>query len=87
MTTTRHELILPSLDLGDVPVVASVWHVPTGKEVLRGESVLEVLAGDVTVDLPAPVSGVLMQKLVAEDEPLQSGQRLAIITVQQDEPT
>ncbi len=86
MTTTRHELILPSLDLGDVPVVASVWHVPVGKEVLRGESVLEVLAGEITVDLPAPISGVLVQKLVAEDEPLRTGQRLAIIT-QQDAPT
>jgi len=87
MTTTRHELVLPSLDLGNVPVAASVWHVPVGKEVLRGESVLEVLAGDVTVDLPAPVSGVLIRKLVAEDEPLQAGQRLAIITTRSHTPT
>jgi pyruvate/2-oxoglutarate dehydrogenase complex dihydrolipoamide acyltransferase (E2) component len=79
VTKTHHELILPDLDLPDVPVVASIWHIPLGGEVMQGESVLEILAGDVTVDLPAPADGVLIQRLVAEDEPLQTGQVLAVI--------
>jgi pyruvate/2-oxoglutarate dehydrogenase complex dihydrolipoamide acyltransferase (E2) component len=62
-----------------VPVFASVWHVPVGGDVLRGESVLEVTAGDVTVDLPAPVNGTLIGCLVAEDESLHVGQVLAVI--------
>jgi pyruvate/2-oxoglutarate dehydrogenase complex dihydrolipoamide acyltransferase (E2) component len=72
-------LILPDLDLPGVPVVASAWHVPIGREVSRGESVLEVLAGNTTVDLPAPVDGILIRRLVAEDELLHCGQPLAVI--------
>ena len=79
MTETRHELVLPDLDLPGVPVVASVWHVPVGGGVSRGESVLEVTAGDVTVDLPAPVDGTLIRRLVVEDETLHVGQALAVI--------
>ena len=79
MTETRHEIVLPDLDLPGVPVIASVWHVPVGGAVSRGESVLEVTVGDVTVDLPAPVDGTLIRRLVAEDESLHVGQRLAVI--------
>jgi pyruvate/2-oxoglutarate dehydrogenase complex dihydrolipoamide acyltransferase (E2) component len=79
MTDSRHEMVLPELDLGDVPLVASVWHVGIGREVTQGESVLEILAGEVVVDLPAPVSGYLAEKLVTEDEPLRVGQPVAVI--------
>ena len=85
MTTTRHELVLPDLDLGEVPLVASVWHVAVGGDVSQGESVLEVLAGEFTVDLPAPVSGVLIERFVAEDEPLHAGQVLGMILVSPSE--
>jgi pyruvate/2-oxoglutarate dehydrogenase complex dihydrolipoamide acyltransferase (E2) component len=67
------------LDLPDVTVVASVWHVPVGGNVSRGESVLEITAGDVTVDLPAPVDGTLVRRLVAEDDTLRVGHALAVI--------
>jgi pyruvate/2-oxoglutarate dehydrogenase complex dihydrolipoamide acyltransferase (E2) component len=86
MSDTRHEMVMPDLDLGDVPLVVSVWHVGIGKRVTRGESVLEVLAGEVVVDLPAPISGYLSQKLVTEDEPLRIGQRLAILVTQLPPP-
>ena len=79
MTEECQELVLPDLDLPGMPVMASVWHVPVGGEVLRGESVLEVTVGDVTIDLPAPVNGTLIRRLVAEDESLHVGQILAVI--------
>ena len=82
MTDTRHEMEMPDLELGDVPIVASVWHIGIGKKVTQGESVLEILAGEVVVDLPAPISGYLDQKLVTEDEPLRIGQPLAVIVTQ-----
>lgn len=78
------ELVLPDLGLGDVPIVASLWLVKRGARVRQGESVLEVLAGDVTVDLPAPVSGVLSRRLVAEDDALHTGQTLAIFLADED---
>ncbi|NQU25589.1 MAG: hypothetical protein HQ567_30250 [Candidatus Nealsonbacteria bacterium] len=75
----RRDLILPDLAIDDTPITASVWLVGRGKRVAAGDPVLEVLAGVVTVDLPSPADGVLAEKLVAEDEPLQIGQRLAVI--------
>jgi len=75
----RHELVLPDLGLGDVPVTASLWLVEQGKRVTEGDRLLEVLADGVTVDLPSPVTGVLVKLLVSEDERLTVGQPLAVL--------
>ena len=75
----RRDLILPDLAIDATSITASVWLVGRGKRVTAGEPVLEVLAGVVTVDLPSPADGVLAEKLVAEDELLEVGQRLAVI--------
>lgn len=76
---SRHDLILPDLGLEGQPIVASLWLVKPGRRVHEGEQLLEVLAGSAVVDLPSPADGVLVETLVAEDEPLQPGQRLAVI--------
>jgi len=75
----KHYLTLPELGLEGRPVVASLWLVRRGERVAQGDAVLEVLAGEATVDLPAPASGVLARKLVEENAPLVVGQRLAVI--------
>ena len=75
----HHELILPDLGLDDQPIVAGLWLVAPGGKVLEGEALLEVLAGSALVDLPSPADGVLLEALVAEDEPLKPGQRLGIV--------
>lgn len=79
MAAQRHVLILPELGLSGGPIVASLWLVPRGSEVTEGDRVLEVLAGEVTIDLSAPASGTLSEKLVADDEPIVVGQPLAVI--------
>lgn len=79
MVVERHVLTLPELGLDNRPVVASVWLVERGGEVTAGDRLLEVLAGEVTIDLSAPASGVLLDTLVEEDEPLAVGQPLAVI--------
>jgi 2-oxoglutarate dehydrogenase E2 component (dihydrolipoamide succinyltransferase) len=79
VSTTRHELRLPDLGLGDIPVLVSLWLVDLGAEVIEGDRLLEVVAGSVTVDLPAPASGTLVEVLVDEDEPLRAGQLLAVV--------
>ena len=76
---SRHELIMPDLGIDEVPIVVSLWLVELGSRVAEGEHVLEVLAGPVTVDLPAPAAGELIETLVAEDDVLAVGQRLAVI--------
>jgi pyruvate/2-oxoglutarate dehydrogenase complex dihydrolipoamide acyltransferase (E2) component len=75
----RHYLVLPELGIDGGPIVVSLWLVERGGRVGAGEPVLEVLAGAVTVDLPAPADGLLVETLVGEDEPLSVGQRLAVI--------
>ena len=74
-------LTLPDLDLDNLPIRASLWLVEPGSEVTEGDRILEVLAGEVTVDLPSPASGILIETLVSEDDELYAGQRLAVIDV------
>ena len=73
-------IILPELGLVDQPIVLSLWLVKEGLQVVEGEPVVEVMADGVTVDLPASADGVLLEKLVAEGESLNVGQRLAVIS-------
>ena len=86
MPKRRHTLSLPDLGLGSREITASVWLVELGSELNAGDRLLEVLSGSVTVDLPSPASGVLVETLVAEDEPLAIGQPLAIIESDDSEP-
>jgi pyruvate/2-oxoglutarate dehydrogenase complex dihydrolipoamide acyltransferase (E2) component len=73
------ELVLPDLDLHDTPVSATVWHATLGQRVVEGDRLLEVTAGDVTVDLAAPASGILVERCVRTDDRLTIGQVLARI--------
>ena len=83
MIGRRCELVLADLGLPGVAIHASEWLVELGAEVTVGDRLLEVLAGSVTVDLPAPASGVLSSRLVEEDDELCVGQVLAIIVSDQ----
>ena len=75
----RHPLVMPDLGLGDEPVTVSLWLVDRGREVSEGDRLLEVQAESVTVDLPAPASGRLVERLVDADDPLTAGQVLGYI--------
>jgi len=75
----RYSLLLPELGLGDGSIVLSLWLVPLGSEVTEGDRLVEVLADGVTVDLPSPASGVLIEIAAGEDDRLQVGQLLGIV--------
>ena len=77
----RRELTLPELGAGDMTVTASVWLAEAGERVSAGDRILEVSFGCVTVDLPAPVDGVLAELLVQEDDELFAGQILGVVVV------
>lgn len=72
-------LQLPDLDLGEVPVLACSWLADQGSRVVEGDRLLEVVAGEVTVDLAAPASGRLVQRCVGPEDVLTIGQVLAVI--------
>jgi pyruvate/2-oxoglutarate dehydrogenase complex dihydrolipoamide acyltransferase (E2) component len=79
MTAKRHPIVLPELALGSTVIRASVWLARPGANVLEGDRILEVVAGDVTIDLPAPASGRLSKRFVLEDDALHTGQVLGWI--------
>ena len=73
----RVPLVVPELGMGKVVVAVSLWLVPSGAVVLAGDRVLELVAGGVTIDLEAPVSGRLVAQHVDEDEPVVPGRLVA----------
>ena len=75
----QYELTMPDLGIDDQPITVSSWLVKRGTHLTEDEPVLEVLCGGVTVDLPAAMHGILLEKLVSADEVLEVGQRLAVI--------
>jgi pyruvate/2-oxoglutarate dehydrogenase complex dihydrolipoamide acyltransferase (E2) component len=73
------ELTLPDIDLPGVPIIVSAWHAKAGQRVIEGDRLIEISAGDVTVDLSAPATGVLAEQCVRIDDRITVGQRLARI--------
>lgn len=81
-TPQQFVLRMPALELPGA-ISASIWHATKGNAVIEGDRLLEICAGEVIVDLPAPASGTLVRRLVREDDTLKVGQKLAIIHVGQ----
>jgi pyruvate/2-oxoglutarate dehydrogenase complex dihydrolipoamide acyltransferase (E2) component len=79
MNQSLQPITAPDLDLPHAAVVVSAWLIPQGAAVVAGDRVVELLAGDVTVDVSAPVSGVLIKRRIDEDEPARSGEVLGWI--------
>lgn len=77
---------LPPLGLDGQTITASNWFAARGARVLEGDRLLEILAGDVIVDLPAPATGILESKAVAEDDRLTTGQLLGTILILPESP-
>jgi len=76
---SRQEVTLPDLGTGALPITVGVWLARRGQAISEGEPLLEVVVGSATVDLPCPSDGVLVKRLVEEDEPIQVGQALAVL--------
>jgi len=81
MSGQRVPLQMPNLDLGTTDLTACSWYAAIGDRIVEGDRLLEVLAGEATVDLAAPATGVLVERLVEIDDRLHTGQVLAIIEV------
>src|SRR5438128_2517136 len=73
------EVTMPELGLGGATMTLSRWWLRPGQTVVAGDRLVEVLSGSVTVDLPAPATGVLSEIMAREGERLGVGQRLAEI--------
>jgi pyruvate/2-oxoglutarate dehydrogenase complex dihydrolipoamide acyltransferase (E2) component len=76
MSRVIRDIVMPDLAMPDVEATVSVWLIRLGAKVTSGDRLVEVLAGEVTIDLSAPVTGIFVEKCVAEDDPVQPGQVL-----------
>jgi pyruvate/2-oxoglutarate dehydrogenase complex dihydrolipoamide acyltransferase (E2) component len=79
----RAEIRLP--ELGAAPVVLSVWFADPGDLVYEGDRVVEVRAGSATFDVAAPATGRLAEKLRLPNDPLQTGQVLGLVEVEESD--
>ena len=75
-------LVVPDLGLPGVEIRASAWLASPGASVVEGDRLLELWAGEVTVDLSAPASGVLCAPRVVEDDVVRVGQVVGLILVE-----
>ncbi|MBA2224901.1 MAG: lipoyl domain-containing protein [Thermogemmata sp.] len=71
-------IILPNL--GTDRAVLSAWYVHPGETVYAGDRVAEVLIPGATVDIPAPIDGVLVERQAGVDQALFPGSVLGYLS-------
>lgn len=75
----RHTVTMPKLSDTGGDVVVLEWNVEVGGQVGQGEPLLSVETDKVTADVPAPVSGTLVERLVEVDDEVGVGAELGVI--------
>ena len=71
---SRVPVLVP--DPGTPRAVLSLWYAHPGDRVFAGDRVAEVLIPGATVDIPAPVDGVLADRFVMPNDGVVVGQVL-----------
>jgi 2-oxoglutarate dehydrogenase E2 component (dihydrolipoamide succinyltransferase) len=72
-------VLLPALGESVTEGTVTRWLKAVGEEVSADEPLLEVSTDKVDTEIPAPVSGTLLEILVNEDETAEVGSKLAVI--------
>ncbi|MFF4579268.1 2-oxoglutarate dehydrogenase, E2 component, dihydrolipoamide succinyltransferase [Streptomyces sp. NPDC001373] len=75
------DVVLPALGESVTEGTVTRWLKEVGESVEADEPLLEVSTDKVDTEIPAPVSGTLLEILVGEDETAEVGARLAVIGV------
>ncbi len=73
-------ILLP--DLGAESCKMSLWHVQPGERVREGERIAEVLIPGIVIDIAAPVTGRLINRLALPHDTLTSQTILGLIEPQ-----
>lgn len=76
----RHTIKLPKLGDTTEEVVVLEWLVAEGDSVAEGDVLFRAETDKVEADVPAPIAGVLAEKLVAEQDEVVNGAPIAVIT-------
>ena len=75
----RSKVKLPKLGDTTEEVVVLEWLVEVGDVLNAGDDMLRVETDKVDADVPAPVSGTLVEQLVAVDDLVEIGAPIAVI--------
>jgi 2-oxoglutarate dehydrogenase E2 component (dihydrolipoamide succinyltransferase) len=75
----RHEVTLPQLGDTTRTVVVNEWLVGPGEQVQAGQPILSVETDKVTAEVPAPLSGTLVEQLVGDEDEVDVGAAIAVI--------
>ena len=80
------EVELPDLgnEAGDHGTVVE-WHFEEGESVEQGEILMEVSCESGVIDVPAPRAGILIERIVDEDEIVRVGEPVALMECRDDE--
>ncbi|GAA1886329.1 2-oxoglutarate dehydrogenase, E2 component, dihydrolipoamide succinyltransferase [Streptantibioticus ferralitis] len=73
------DVVLPALGESVTEGTVTRWLKEVGEQVEADEPLLEVSTDKVDTEIPAPVSGTLLQIVVGEDETAEVGAKLAVI--------
>jgi pyruvate dehydrogenase E2 component (dihydrolipoamide acetyltransferase) len=78
--TMQAPVVLPEIGIEPgTEMLVSFWFADEGEEVLQGDRLVEILAGSVTFDVPAPATGRLVEVRAAEEDPVHVGDILGIV--------
>lgn len=77
------EVKLPELAEDMERATISFWHIEEGDPVEEGDDLVEVIADNVTYNIPSPFSGILNEVFFEEGDEVEVGEVIATI---EDEP-
>ena len=72
-------ILLAELDLPGVPLTVIAWFARVGEKVMEGDRLLEILAGEASIEIDSPATGILAEKRVDVDDCVQVGQVLGMV--------
>lgn len=75
----RSPVKMPRVAEGSDEVVIEAWLVQIGSNVAIGDSLIRVETDKVSVDVPSPVAGTLLEQSVAIDDVIVTGVPIAVI--------
>lgn len=75
----RHEMKVPDLGQGVTDGFVVEWLKEVGEDVDEGEGLVEVMTDKANVEVPSPVSGTVVELLVAADTRVKVDDAIAII--------
>jgi 2-oxoglutarate dehydrogenase E2 component (dihydrolipoamide succinyltransferase) len=77
----RQRVKLPRLGDTTQAVLIAEWLVDIGGQVTTGTPLVLVETDKITTEVPSPVSGTLVERLVAEQEEIEVGEPICVIEV------